>query len=54
MHNKSFNYKNEFLYLLMFFKNNFFNHKFLFNLNTKKSSSFDFSTFLKSLFTIFF
>jgi len=54
MHNKSFNYKNEFLYLLMFFKNNFFNHKFLFNLNTKKSSSFDFSTFLKSLFNIFF
>ncbi len=54
MNNKSFNYKNEFFYLLTFFKNNFFNHKFLFNLNLKKSSSFDFSTVLKSLFNIFF
>ena len=54
MNNKSFNYKNEFLYILAFFKNNFFNHKFLFNLNLKKSSSFNFSTFFKSLFNIFF
>lgn len=54
MNNRSFNYKNEFLYILTFFKNNFINHKFLFNLNLKKSSSFDFSTFLKSLFNIFF
>lgn len=53
MNNKSFNYKNEFLYILAFFKNNFFNHKFLFNLNLKKSSSFNFSTFFKSLFNIF-
>ena len=54
MNNKSFNYKNEFMYILTFFKNNFLNHKFLFNLNLKKSSSFDFSTVLKSLFNIFF
>ena len=54
MNNKSFNYKNEFLHILLFFKNNFLNHKFLFNLNLKNSSSFDFSTFLKSLFNIFF
>ena len=54
MNNKSFNYKNEFMYILTFFKNNFLNHKFLFNLNLKKSSPFDFSKVLKSLFNIFF
>lgn len=54
MNKKSYNYKNEFVHLLMFFKNNFLTHKFLFNLNIKKSSSFDFSTFLRSLVNIFF
>ncbi len=54
MNNKSFNYKTEILYMFTFVKNNFISHKFLFNLKSKKSRAFDFSTFLKSLFNIFF
>ena len=54
MNNKSFNYKTEIMYILTFVKNNFISHKFLFKLKSKKSRVFNFSTFLKSLFNIFF
>lgn len=55
MHNKSFNFKTEFLYILTFVKNNFFNQKFLFNnKNNNSFIFFNFTDFYKSFLNIFF
>lgn len=54
MTRKSFFYKKDILYILMFFKSNFLNYKFLFINNNKTTPFFNFSDFLKSLFDIFF
>jgi len=54
MRNKPFNYKNEFLYILMFVKNNFFHQNFLFINKTSNSPFFNFVDFYKSFFNIFF
>lgn len=53
MSNKFFNSKNEFFFILMFLKNNFFNNNFLF-IKNKNSKSFNFADFYKSTFNIFF
>lgn len=54
MRNKSFNYKSEVLYALIFIKNTLFNYKFLFNNKNTKSPFFNFVELYKSLLNIFF
>jgi len=53
MQNKSFNSRNELMYVLIFIKNNFFNQFFLFT-SKKKSLLSDFNNFYKTMFDIFF
>ena len=54
MAKKSFLYKKDLLYILMFFRSNFLNYKFLFVNKTNHSPFFNLSDFLKSMFDMFF
>ncbi len=54
MSKKSFLYKKDLLYILMFFRSNFLNYKFLFVNKTNHSPLFNLSDFLKSMFDMFF
>ncbi len=54
MHNKSFTSKNQFFYVLMILRNNFFRNTFFFKIKNNNYQIFNFVDFYKSVLNIFF